>query len=405
MRHEQRTAFLLILVCLLYPIRAAAQDDPADDFAQAIAEDSAAALSAPAPARASPMAKMNPDLSFILTAGLGWFSEAEHLDQGGHGIRDNGFAIQGLELAATANVDPYFRFDLYFQLTEAEIEEGFLTTLGLPFSLQARAGIMNAAFGRFNPRHLHQWTFVNPPLAHVRFMGEGHFRGAGAELSWLLPLPWYLTLAVQTFMPSEDVAFMSEVFGVIEQTGSGRLESPADLVYVARMENFFELSSDWSLLWGLSGATGPARPEEGAEEWPGRAFLAGSDLYLKWRPISSGEGDLALSLTLEAMLRRAPVTGGAVWDHGGYAQFDAQLDRRWMLGLRLENVDDLRAGGAEPAGGGWAWRGGLVATFMPTHFSKLRLQADLGRQRGGEAGFAIFLQAEVSAGEHGAHKF
>jgi hypothetical protein len=404
MRHEQHTALLLISVCLLFPIRAAAQDDPAGDFAKAIAEDQAAAPPAPAPARSSPMAKMNPDLSFILTAGLGWFSGAEHLDPGEHGIRDNGFAIQGLELAATANVDPYFRFDLYFQLTEAEIEEGFLTTLGLPFSLQVRAGIMNAAFGRFNPRHLHQWTFVNPPLAHVRFMGEGHFRGAGAELSWLLPLPWYLTLAVQTFMPSEDVAFMSKVFGVIEQTGSGRLTSPADLVYVARMENFFELTADGSLLWGLSGATGPARPEEGAE-WPGRAFLAGTDLYLKWRPISSGEGDFALSLTMEAMLRRAPGDAGAVWDHGGYAQFDAQLDRRWMLGMRLENVDDWRVGGAEPAGGGWAWRGGLVATFMPTHFSKLRLQADLGRQRGGEAGFAIFLQAEVSAGEHGAHKF
>lgn len=405
MRLGKRAVFFLVAAFLSAPILAAAQDDPAGEFEKAIAEDqTAAALSAPAAARSSPMPKMNPDLSLILTAGLGWFSHAEHLDQGGHGIGDNGFAIQGLELAATANVDPYFRFDLYFQLTEAEIEEGFLTTLGLPFSLQLRAGIMNAIFGRFNPRHLHQWTFTNPPLAHVRFMGEGHFRGAGAELSWLLPLPWYLTLAVQTFMPSEDVAFMSNTFGVIQQTDSGRLESPADLVYVARMENFFELSSDWSLLWGLSGATGPARPEEGAE-WPGRAWLAGSDLYLKWRPISSGEGDLALSLTLEAMLRRAPDRDGAVWDHGGYAQFDAQLDRRWMVGLRLENVDDLRMGDAAPAGGGWAWRGGLVATFMPTHFSKLRLQADIGRERGGDLGYAVFLQAEVSAGEHGAHKF
>ncbi|NMB73789.1 MAG: zinc-regulated TonB-dependent outer membrane receptor [Myxococcales bacterium] len=350
------------------------------------------------------MPKMNPDLSIILTAGLGWFSSAEHLEQSEHGIGDNGFAVQGVELAATANVDPYFRFDLYFQLTEAVIEEAFLTTLSLPLSLQARAGIMNAIFGRFNPRHLHQWTFVNPPLSHVRFMGEAHFRGAGAELSWLLPLPWYLTLAAQALMPSEEISFMSSTFGVIENSEAGRLESPADLVFVGRMENFFELSANWSLLWGVSSALGRVWNPE-APELTGRAALFGTDLYLKWRPISSGEGDLALSLTLEAMLRRAPDRDSALWDHGGYAQLDAQLDRRWMVGLRLENVDDLRMGDAAPAGGGWAWRGGLVATFMPTHFSKLRLQADIGRERGGETGFAVFLQAEVSAGEHGAHKF
>ncbi len=405
MRMVQTRILFPVWALLLFPITAAGQDDAAGEFEKAIAEDQAAAtLSAPAPARGSPMPKMNPDLSIILTAGLGWFSSAEHLEQGEHGIGDNGFAVQGVELAATANVDPYFRFDLYFQLSEAEIEEVFLTTLSLPLSLQARAGIMNAAFGRFNPRHLHQWTFVNPPLSHVRFMAEAHFRGAGAELSWLLPLPWYFTLAAQALMPSEELGFMSSTFGVIENSAAGRLESPADLVFVGRMENFFELTTDWSLLWGVSGALGRAWNPE-APEVNGRAGLLGTDLYLKWRPISSGDGDLALSLTLEAMLRRTPDRDGAVWDHGGYAQFDAQLSRRWMFGLRLENVDDLRMGDTAPAGGGWAWRGGLVATFLPTHFSKLRLQTDIGRERGGETGFFVFLQAEVSAGEHGAHKF
>ena len=37
---------------------------------------------------------------------------------------------------------------------------------------------------------------------------------------------------------------------------------------------------------------------------------------------------------------------------------------------------------------------------------KLRMQADLGRERGlPDAFFALFVQVEVSAGAHGAHKF
>ena len=43
---------------------------------------------------------------------------------------------------------------------------------------------------------------------------------------------------------------------------------------------------------------------------------------------------------------------------------------------------------------------------LTDHFSKLRLQADLGKERDRDGRqYAMFLQAEVSAGEHGAHKF
>jgi hypothetical protein len=389
------------------------------DLAAAAAAD-ASASAAPGPETIdavqpiiSPTSSMNPDLSIILDVGAAWFGDADHLTQGGHAIDDNGIALQGCELAASASVDPYFRFDMNFQLTEAELEEVYLTTLALPLNLQARAGLMNAAFGRENAMHLHVWNFANPPLSHTRFMGEEHMRGPGVELSALLPLPWYLNLIGQAFDTAEALGFGSATFGSSEQTSAGRINGLEDFLYVVRMENFFELSANWSLLIGFSEGFGQSPYEADA-----RTYLHGGDLYLKWRPISQGEGEFALALTIEYLLRDEPyeiideATGvttetGRFRDHGGYAQLDALLTKRWMLGFRFDTTDLWTGRSPDPeAVPGWQRRGSASLTFLPTHFSKLRLQGDLVRDEAREGfGYAIFLQAEVSAGEHGAHKF
>jgi hypothetical protein len=386
---------------------ASSSDEIDADIAKAAAEDQAARAQAStaepgAEAATGRLASLNPKMSLILDTGLAWFGQADHLTQGGHAMDDNGFWVQGLELAASASVDPYFRFDLNFQLTEAEIEEAYLTTLALPWGLQARAGMMNAAFGRQNPLHLHVWNFVNPPLSHTRFLSEEHLRGSGAELSVLMPLPWYLTLTGQAFGTTEELGFSSATFGSSETNSSGRIAGPADFLYVLRMENFFELSADWSLLSGLSEALGqsPWVPD-------GRTYLHGADLYFKWRPISSGEGEYALALTLEYVLRDTRVPAGRLRDHGGYAELVALITKRWMSGLRFDMTRRWEGVVPDPqAIPGKQTRGSASITFLPTHFSKLRWQGDIVRDRAhGGWGWASFVQAEVSAGEHGAHKF
>jgi hypothetical protein len=385
--------------------------DPAEeadpDLAEAIAADQRAQADWPAiePVPARPTASwadFNPKLSLILTTSVAWHSSQEHLEQGGHAPDTTGFNLQGLELAASASVDPYFRFQLSFQLTEAEIEEAFLSTVELPLNLQLRAGFFNAQFGRENALHLHQYKFANPSLMHTRFLAEEHFAGLGAEASMLLPLPWYLMLIVESFSTVPDTSLRSASFVSADQTATGAVDGPEDFVFVARIENFFELTDDWSLLVGLSGATGPSprTPDEAA-------FLWGADVYLKWRPLSSGADALAVALTLEYLLRQTPSGSGWVRDHGGYAQLDLQLSKRWLLGLRLDQAA-WWSGPVAPDDplGAWQWRGSAVLTFAPTHFSKLRLQYDAGHQRNFEGvGHAVVLLVEVSAGAHGAHSF
>ena len=250
--------------------------------------------------------------------------------------------------------------------------------------------------------HLHNWKFINPPLAHTRFLAEEHFSGLGAELSLLLPLPWYLVVMLEVFDTGTATPLRSSTFGGVNLTNSGRLDGPEDFVYVARIENFLALSADWSLQLGLNGAWGqsPWVPDN-------RATLFGLDVYLKWRPISAGKGYLAISLTLEYMLRDTQVPADSVRDHGGYAQLDFQWSKRWLAGLRFDNVDRIHGKQPDPARPvAWQWRSSAVVTFMPTHFSKLRLQYDLGQEFGlAQPVHAFFFQVEASAGEHGAHRF
>lgn len=407
------TAFVFLLLALT-PECAMAQDETAPldpDFAAAITADEAEVSRPPedppsisnAIRGAVPVqtARFIPDISFIIDVGLGWFFWDDHVRQGGHAIDENGFTFQGLEMAVSGSVDPYFRYDMNFEISHLHLEEAYITTLSLPINMQIRVGYMNAAFGRQNPQHLHTWNYVNPPLSHTRFMGEEHFSGLGVELSFLLPLPWYLFVGGQVLDTHPETAFRSTSFGTVDSTGSGKMDGLEDFLYLARIENFFAITDDWSLSWGLNGAWGqsPWVPDN-------RVDLYGTEIYLKWRPISSGRDALAVALTLEYLFRRSQVPGDLVLDHGGYAQLDVQFTRNWMIGLRGDYGDILD--GISPDVSRLPrtqWRGSVSATLLPTHFSKFRVQYDVGREKGHDLYHGVFLQLEVGVGEHMAHKF
>jgi len=346
-------------------------------------------------------AKFVPDISFILDVGFGWYFWDDHIRQGGHAIDDNGFTLQGLEMAVSGSVDPYFRYDMNFEFAHLHLEEAYLTSLSLPINMQIRLGYMNAAFGRQNPQHLHSWNYINPPLSHTRFMGEEHFSGLGGELSFLMPFPWYMTIGGQMLDTKKETAFRSASFGTVDLTKSGKLDGMEDFVYTARIDNFFALNDNWSLNWGLSGAWGqsPYVPDNFAD-------LYATDLYLKWRPISTGEDAKSVGLTIEYIFRQTQVPQDNVKDHGGFVQLDAQLARQWMVGARGDYTDILTGASPDPEKiHGRQWRASLVGSFLPTHFSRLKLQYDIGKEKGHDLYQAAMLQLEVGIGEHMAHKF
>ncbi|MBE7447593.1 MAG: zinc-regulated TonB-dependent outer membrane receptor [Kofleriaceae bacterium] len=380
----------------------ASDADLADLEAALTADAAARADAAPAPARsalASAAALMNPDLSFILDVTAAWFGSDEVLPGGGHDPAKNGFNLQQLELAFGKAVDPYFRVDgnLVFSQFGVELEEAFATTLALPHALQARIGQFLTRFGRVNPTHLHAWDFVDQPFAIGRvFGGEGN-RGLGVELSWLTPLPWFAELIVSATDPVGEATARS-FFGATALP----LETPLDVQTTIALEQFFELSPDWSLLVGLSLATGPNATGHG-----NRSDVWGADLFLKWRPITRAS-DQQVALTAEVLHRRRQVPRGLLVDTSGYAQAVWRFARRWDTALRWEYGSSADAGGADYLDPAWTaarHRTSAALTFRPTEFSRLRAQGSYDRPGWRDGYWAAFLAMEFAIGAHGAHTF
>jgi hypothetical protein len=340
---------------------------------------------------------MNPDISIILDVAGAWFSTDDPLQTGGHDPRKTGFNLQQLELAIGASVDPFFRFDsnIVFAQFGVEIEEAYATTLSLPASLQARAGQFLTRFGRQNPTHVHTWHFVDQPIVLGKMFGSEGNRGLGAELSWLMPLPWYAeVLASATSADGECCArsyFGGEDIGV---------RSPLDVVTTVALKQFFPFTSSLSLLGGLSAQTGP-NPTGNLN----RTEIYGTDLYLRYRPVDAATR-WSLSLEVEAMFRARQVPFGVLHDGGGYAQLLWQIDPNWETGARYEFVSGLEG---DPLDLEWTssrHRAAAQLTYYPSHFSRLRLQSSVDFPTWQtQPIFAIIAAFEVVVGAHGSHAY
>ncbi len=340
---------------------------------------------------------MNPALALIADFAIAYFSERETAQRGGHDPRETGFNLQSLELSVQAAVDPYFRLDanIVFQLYGVEIEEAYATTLSLPLNLQVRTGQFLQRFGRVNETHPHSWQFVDQPLAIGKFFGGDGQRGLGLEVSALLPLPWYVEIVTSAMKDAGDANARS-FYGASAQPVDG-LE---DFLYFVAIKQFFPLTSNWSLSWGLSALFGP-----NATGRDNRTEIYGTDLYLKWRPITQGSYSV-VSFESEWLLRRRQVPGDVLQDVAGHAQLFWRFARRWATAARYEFASGAGNDDLDPGQDSAEHRVAGNVTFWPTEYSRLRLQygVDVAGFRPDPVHSVVFA-LEWVAGAHGAHRF
>ncbi|MFL5310391.1 MAG: hypothetical protein ACJ79H_08070 [Myxococcales bacterium] len=374
---------------------------------------------------------LNPDISAILDAEGGYqrrpslfVNGDDPVLRGEEGKKAAGFAVQEVELAFSAIVDPYFRADVFLtipNLTGLEVEEAFATTTSLPWNLQAKAGSFRSAFGRQNGQHLHMQDFTRRPLVNAAFLGGDGLRGPGAQVSWLAPLPFYLTLSAEAFSlggpeePGPGVTLPPPVASF----GGGE---PHDLTYAGEAKAFFPFGDAWSVYLGLSGATGVSPglfqiTDSGVNVLGAnrRSYLLGADLYFKWKPPNVAAGYSSLAWQTEAIWRHlddaADVPGG--WDGGLYSQVVLQIARRWFLGLRGDVL-----GIPTSSSLGQTLRAAASVTFQASEFARVRAYVEAEHAASGPSvpdvtfpsvqpgdSVAAFLQVEISIGAHGAHPF
>jgi hypothetical protein len=356
-------------------------------------------------------------------------SSDRHLDQlevGDHDPQQRGFNARNTELVLDGAVDPYFEgfANIVFKLdndneTSVEVEEAFMQTTSLPWSLQARGGQFFAPVGRINPQHPHVWDFADAPLVVGRLLGPDGLRGVGTQISWLAPLPWYvqLSLAVQNGSGGTGFSFRNQGDNGVfygRTTFDRALGGVEDLVFIPRLESSFDLSATQTVLVGASGAFGPNDTGRAA-----RTEIYGADLFYKWKSAHAAGGWPFVKWQSEALARRFEADRGVddqfpaaetFDDWGAYSQVVWGFYKGWAAGLRGDVLHMENSSLTNDPERRSRWRISPDVTWYPTEFSKFRLQYNhdfveanhFGRSSDADA---VFLQFEFSLGAHGAHKF
>lgn len=320
--------------------------------------------------------KLLPDISLIGTFAAAAFSD-DPAAPAGHDPSRTGFNLQEIEVSLQSNIDPYFRADIFlgFLETGVELEEGFVTTLGLVKGLQVRGGKFLLPFGRQNTKHLETWDFADIMLVNKYLLGPENLSELGVEVSYLLPTPFFLQVQGSFTNGDNDTSF------------DGKRKQ--DFLYQGRVTASFDPSANSTLLLGSSAATG-----FNASGFGNQTTLLEADLLWKWKP----RENRALVWQTE-YIHRWMQTPGASQDGGFYSYVDYQFAKRWHAGVRYDHMG-LPAGLVAKE-----WRVTPALTFNPTEFSRLRAQYEYDKPVGGRAVHAGFLQLEYSMGPHGGHPF
>ena len=367
---------------------------------------------------------------------------------GGHDPRVNGFTLQNLELGFTGMVDPYFKAtgELVYQIDSSgkstfELEEAYAETLNLPSNLTLRVGQFFSSFGRHNPTHPHQWSFVDMPIANARFLGPDGLRSLGGQISWLLPTPFYseLSLGIQNSQGETAASFQFDNAGeprYHRRLQARRLNRVADLLFTPRWAASFDLTDQQTLLFGASGAFGPnASGEDTVTQ------VYGADVFWKWKSSHQRAGFPFVSWQSEVLLRRYQA-GSFDWDldgdglvnvdgsepdanndgipdrlaretltdYGFYSQLAYGFRPGWVVAFRGDYVDRRDVGqfeelyGNDPERAG-RWRLSPNLTWYPSEFSRLRLQYNYDQRRHIGNDHSVWMQMDFSIGSHGAHHF
>jgi hypothetical protein len=378
----------------------------------AAAPQEAAPPAAAAPARSQSL--LNPAISAVFQA-IGATSLTRENDE------VNGFDLSEAELAFQSVVDPYARVDLFLSFPAGEtpeVEEGAVTTLGLPKSVQLKGGRFKSAFGKWNALHNHAFFSVDRPDALTNFFGDESLTDDGLSLSFLVPNPWnlYIESVTEVGTPRPGESFNIE---------------RRSLLYLEHLSWFFNTSPDATLEVGLSaarGRTGPStflaaaladcggtcsslRPRDELD-----SAVEGVDLTYKWKPLRLNVYKSFLWQTELLRSRRdvdvldaaAPALAPkSVSSLGAYSYVEWQPRKRWKIGARydLSGFPDDRTARE--------WAGSAVVRFRPSEFQEIRFQlkrtvrnaAAAARFGDDDRDNQIFFAWIPAIGAHGAHKY
>jgi hypothetical protein len=333
----------------------------------------------PAPLQTRSGISANPDLGVVADFRGSYISQ---------GKKNFDAYLDETEISLQSVVDPYIRADFFLALERdpvthkygISVEEGYLTSLSLPAKLQLKAGKFREAVGKINPVHPHALPFIDLPNAFVNYFGEEGLNDEGASLSWLLP----------------NKAFYQEL---VFQTTSGAGESPTffrgdnnRFIYLAHFKNFFTLTDNATLEFGLTGITGPNDSSYNTN-------IGSVDITYKWKPIQLNTYK-SLTWQSEFFCSNAKYAVNEMSNSFGlYSFVEYQVAKRWFLTGRYDYAQKpYDKNIVEQAYS-------LCAGWLATEFQKIEFEGK-ATSVNTQSGYGQFwLRWIFVIGTHGAHQY
>ncbi|MGH7662807.1 MAG: hypothetical protein ACRENI_00690 [Gemmatimonadaceae bacterium] len=349
------------------------------------------------------------------------------------------FDVREVELAFQAAVDPYFRGDFIFGISDLEgfaIEEAYVSTLAFPWQSQLRLGRFSLPIGKQNTTHRAELHTLEYPYVVQRFLGDHGLKADGLWFSRVFaPFGFYqeVQLSVVEQFPGEAHAEHGHEEAESEfETLEPASESVFGLGYVARVRNYWDITRNANMELSASAATGE-RPQpvqcmsaqdpfgevacpgfEGEAGVNARQSIAAIDFTYRWRPLGQG---LYRSFILQAEAMRQfndepdaselPAAPGvfALFEgasgnfEGAYVFARYQLDRRWFIGARYDWLEEPeRAGEVLKAVSGYL-------QLHPSEFSKLVAGVERLMPERDDPINRLLLQMTIAIGPHRPHPF
>ncbi len=298
----------------------------------------------------------------------------------------DGFTFDEAEFSFQMVIDPYAKADVFVAVVPPEeameLEEGFITLLALPASLQARVGLFRTPFGKLNLTHHPETAFADQiPRVLNNFFGEEGLAETGVMVSALVPNPWrqYLEVSVGAFDGDNAESFNGG--------------ATSDLLYLGHLKSFFDLSENSSVELGLSGMTAQ---NDSLGDF--RTNILGADFIYRWKPLRLNRYK-SFTLQSEFLYSQRKELTGDIKSWGMFAFAQQQLSKRFFLGGRFD-YSEFPTSSADREIAYSA-----ILTFWPSEFQTIRLQYRHLNRNFADDDNAVFLQWVFITGAHGAHQF
>ncbi|HEX5636065.1 MAG TPA: hypothetical protein VFY78_03175 [Gammaproteobacteria bacterium] len=328
------------------------------------------------------------------------------------GLNSAGFSIGESELVLSSNIDSYFSGKATFAFAEdgASVEEAFIESLAIGHGINLKFGRFLSSFGYLNSRHAHLWDFADAPLIYRALFGDT-FRDDGVQINYLLPTDLFMQISAEFLSGNTFPAGGNIDGGVGASTVSFTLGG--------------DVGTDHAWQTGLSHWQANnigERLDAYDNSFSGDSKMDALHVVYKWSP-DGNPLQQNFKFQMEYFERTedgvmtddiSSNTSTYMGDQKGwYAQAVYQFIPRWRTGIRIDQVSADNTGDNITVltdiglitDGHDTQRASAMIEWLPSEYSRLRLQFNSDQSAADITDKQIFMQYTFSLGAHGAHQF